>query len=110
MIRRVYEEMPMPIMVTENGIATADDTRRVAYIQTAMKGVENCIQDGIPVKGYMYWSMMDNFEWQKGFGTVSYTHLGICLRACGRRHGAFCHRKSICRAARRRGHCILRDK
>ena len=35
---------------------------------------------------------------------------GICLRACGRRHGAFCHRKSICRAARRRGHCILRDK
>ena len=33
-----------------------------------------------------------------------------CLRACGRRHGAFCHRKSICRAARRRGHCILRDK
>ena len=92
-IRRVYEEMPMPIMVTENGIATADDTRRVAYIQTAMKGVENCIQDGIPVKGYMYWSMMDNFEWQKGFGMtfglisvdrttqtrtakpVSYTHL-----------------------------------
>ena len=67
-IRRVYEEMPMPIMVTENGIATADDTRRVAYIQTAMNGVENCIQDGIPVKGYMYWSMMDNFEWQKGFG------------------------------------------
>lgn len=67
-IRRVYEEMPIPIMVTENGIATADDTRRVAYIQTAMKGVENCIQDGIPVKGYMYWSMMDNFEWQKGFG------------------------------------------
>lgn len=67
-IRRVYEEMPMPIMVTENGIATADDTRRVAYIQKAMKGVENCIQDGIPVKGYMYWSMMDNFEWQKGFG------------------------------------------
>ena len=67
-IRRVYEEIPMPIMVTENGIATADDTRRVAYIQTAMNGVENCIQDGIPVKGYMYWSMMDNFEWQKGFG------------------------------------------
>lgn len=67
-IRRVYEEMPMPIMVTENGIATADDTRRVAYIQTAMNGVENCIQDDIPVKGYMYWSMMDNFEWQKGFG------------------------------------------
>jgi beta-glucosidase len=29
--------------------------------------VANCIADGIPVKGYMYWSLLDNFEWQKGF-------------------------------------------
>ncbi len=67
-IRRVHEELDIPIMVTENGIATADDTRRVAYIETALSGVEKCIADGIPVTGYMYWSMMDNFEWQKGFG------------------------------------------
>lgn len=67
-IRRVHEDLELPIMITENGIATADDTRRVAYIQTALNGVEKCIADGIPVTGYMYWSMMDNFEWQKGFG------------------------------------------
>jgi beta-glucosidase len=72
-IRRVNQEFAaagrkdMPIMVTENGIATADDTRRVAFIEKATDGVANCIADGIPVKGYMYWSLLDNFEWQKGF-------------------------------------------
>lgn len=67
-IRRVAKEMPgIPIMVTENGIATADDTRRVEFIERATDGVANCIADGIDVRGYMYWSLMDNFEWQKGF-------------------------------------------
>ena len=71
-IRRVSEEFhankkDMPIMVTENGIATEDDTRRVAFIEQATDGVASCIQVGIPVIGYMYWSLMDNFEWQKGF-------------------------------------------
>jgi beta-glucosidase len=32
-----------------------------------LQGVENCLNDGIPVKGYCHWSLMDNFEWQKGF-------------------------------------------
>ena len=53
--------------MTENGIATADDTRRVAFIEAALAGVQNCIADGIPVKGYFHWSLMDNFEWQKGY-------------------------------------------
>ena len=66
-IRTVHEKLPIPIIVTENGVATSDDTRRVAFIQEALAGVEECIADGIPVKGYMYWSLLDNFEWQKGF-------------------------------------------
>lgn len=72
-IRRVHEEYTkagkknMPIMVTENGIATEDDTRRVAFIDEAAKGVEACIADHIPVIGYCHWSLLDNFEWQKGF-------------------------------------------
>ena len=53
--------------VAENGIATADDTRRVAFIETALEGVQRCIADGLPVKGYFHWSLMDNFEWQKGY-------------------------------------------
>ena len=66
-IRTAYAELGLPILVTENGVAVSDDTRRVEFIRRALAGVENCIGDGIPVKGYLYWSLMDNFEWQKGF-------------------------------------------
>ena len=66
-IRRVAKEFHGDLIVTENGIATANDTRRVAFIETALAGVQNCIADGLPIKGYFHWSLIDNFEWQKGF-------------------------------------------
>lgn len=66
-IRKVYGDLKIPIMVTENGIATSDDAQRVTFIQKALSGVEACIADQIPVIGYMYWSLLDNFEWQKGY-------------------------------------------
>lgn len=66
-IRRVAQDFKKTLIVTENGIATADDTRREAFIKSALSGVSSCIEDGIPVKGYFYWSLMDNFEWQKGY-------------------------------------------
>ena len=66
-IRKVREDFRGDLIVTENGVAVSDDSRRVEFIGRALRGVENCISDGIPVKGYCYWSLMDNFEWQKGF-------------------------------------------
>lgn len=66
-IRRVHEAFPGQLVVTENGIATADDTRRVAYIDSALAGVRACVDDGIDVAGYMYWSLIDNYEWQNGY-------------------------------------------
>jgi beta-glucosidase len=66
-VRYVSEHLKVPIMITENGIATDDDTRRVAFINRALKGVHDCIADGFQVLGYMHWSLMDNFEWQLGF-------------------------------------------
>ncbi len=66
-IRRVREDFKGDLIVTENGIAVSDDTRRVEFIRRAITGVRNCVADDIPVKGYFYWSLMDNFEWQKGF-------------------------------------------
>ena len=66
-LRRVAEDFHGDLIVTENGIATDDDTRRVAFIERALAGVQNCLADGLPVKGYFYWSLLDNFEWQKGF-------------------------------------------
>lgn len=66
-LRRVREDFKGDLIVTENGVAVPDDSRRVEFIRRALAGVESCLADGIPVKGYMYWSLMDNFEWQKGF-------------------------------------------
>ena len=66
-IRHVREDFKGDLIVTENGIAVSDDTRRVEFIRRAITGVRNCVADDIPVKGYFYWSLMDNFEWQKGF-------------------------------------------
>ena len=66
-LRTVAQSFHGDLIVTENGIATADDTRRVAFIEQALTGVQNCLADGLPIKGYFYWSLMDNFEWQKGF-------------------------------------------
>ena len=66
-IRRVHEDFKGNLIVTENGVAVSDDSRRVEFIRRALQGVENCLRDGIPVKGYCHWSLMDNFEWQKGY-------------------------------------------
>ena len=56
-----------PILVTENGIATDDDTRRIAYTQGALAGLHGCITDGVDVRGYLHWSLFDNFEWFLGY-------------------------------------------
>lgn len=66
-IRKVHQDLKIPIIVTENGIGAADDQVRIDFIRTVMSGVESCIADGIPVLGYMHWSLLDNFEWQLGF-------------------------------------------
>lgn len=66
-VRRVAEKYNGVIIVTENGISTDDDNRRCEFIKEACGGIMDCIDDGINVRGYMYWSLIDNFEWQKGF-------------------------------------------
>ena len=66
-LSRVAKETDLPLLVTENGIATDDDTRRVEYIRRALDGVRKCREDGVPVIGYLHWSLLDNFEWQEGF-------------------------------------------
>lgn len=56
-----------PILVTENGIGTQDDERRVAYYRQALAAVHGCLADGIDVRGYTAWSAFDNFEWALGY-------------------------------------------
>jgi beta-glucosidase len=53
--------------VTENGIATDVDDERIEYVEQALSGVLACLADGIDVRGYVYWSLLDNFEWILGY-------------------------------------------
>ena len=74
-IRDAAAKTGLPVIVTENGIATTDDTRRVEYIRRALNGVINCLKDGLDIRGYTYWSAFDNYEWSLGyrptFGLIS---------------------------------------
>jgi len=69
-IRRVHDYTAgrLPMIVTENGIGTDDDDIRIDYVTRALRGVHACLDDGIDVRGYCYWSLLDNFEWDDGFG------------------------------------------
>lgn len=53
----------VPVMVTENGIATADDGRRIDYTRQALAGLHEAMADGVEVRGYYHWSALDNYEW-----------------------------------------------
>jgi len=67
-IRWAHRTIGKPIHVTESGIATHDDARRIAFIDQALAGVKGCIDEGIQVHSYLYWSLLDNFEWTSGYG------------------------------------------
>jgi beta-glucosidase len=57
----------VPVIVTENGYSGPDDTRRIEYVRRALHSVLDCLDDGIDVGGYTYWSLLDNFEWAYGY-------------------------------------------
>lgn len=58
----------VPVIISENGICAADDRERWEYIQSHLKNVHLAMGQGVNVIGYLYWSLMDNFEWAHGFG------------------------------------------
>jgi beta-glucosidase len=69
-LRRAWEVTggQIPLLVTENGIGTEDDEQRTSYVREALAGVQRAIADGVDVRGYTYWSLLDNFEWAFGYG------------------------------------------
>ncbi len=73
-VRRTAAFTGLPVIVTENGIAADDDRQRIAYVAEALRGVRRCLDDGIDVRGYFVWSLLDNFEWTLGYGPK----FGIC--------------------------------
>jgi beta-glucosidase len=57
----------LPVVVTENGIATDDDAERITYLHDHLAQVKRAMDDGADVLGYLCWSAFDNFEWNHGF-------------------------------------------
>jgi beta-glucosidase len=72
-IRLAARKTNKPIYITESGIGTDDDARRIAWLDASMAEVRKCIAEGVDVKSYIYWSLLDNFEWTQGYGQ----HFGL---------------------------------
>jgi beta-glucosidase len=75
LVRLTRDYMPPPMFITENGMANADsvvdgrvpDAARVEYLRTHLAAVARAIENGVDVRGYFYWSLLDNFEWDSGY-------------------------------------------
>ena len=57
----------LPVYITENGLADAKDQKRAKFIKDHLRWVHKAISEGVDVRGYFYWSLLDNFEWDKSF-------------------------------------------
>ena len=73
-VRRAASYTGIPVTVTENGIATDDDAERIEFVSEALTHLHRCVEDGVEVNGFFYWSLLDNFEWHVGFGPK----FGLC--------------------------------
>ncbi|WP_345801359.1 family 1 glycosylhydrolase [Microbacterium sp. AZCO] len=67
-VRYAHEVSGVPVLVSEHGIQTDDDTQRAAFIPAALDLLSDEIAAGVPVLGYCHWTLMDNFEWIFGYG------------------------------------------
>lgn len=63
-----YSVLKLPIYITENGLADSKDTLRDTMIKRYLYAVSKAMEEGVDVRGYFFWSFMDNFEWAFGFG------------------------------------------
>lgn len=66
-IRLVADRYRKPVMITENGVATSHDAKRVRYLREHLAAVEQAIAEGFDVRGYFAWSLADNYEWHYGY-------------------------------------------
>ena len=91
-----FKKYHLPIIITENGICTTDDNLRWDYIRRHLAAVSRAISEGADVRGYLYWSLLDNFEWDKGFGPrfglieVDYRTFARTVRDSARRYAEVC--------------------
>lgn len=66
-VLRDLQKYKKPILITENGLADAQDKNRSWFLTETIKSIAKAIDEGVDVRGYLHWSLIDNFEWDKGF-------------------------------------------
>ncbi|WP_260929430.1 family 1 glycosylhydrolase [Novosphingobium sp. 9] len=67
-VRYAHSVARVPVIVTEHGLHTSDDTQRARFIPASLKELRRTMSAGVPVLGYIHWSLIDNFEWISGYG------------------------------------------
>ncbi|OGM18742.1 hypothetical protein A2685_02785 [Candidatus Woesebacteria bacterium RIFCSPHIGHO2_01_FULL_37_10] len=65
-VKETWKRYKLPILITENGTADAHEPNRVSFLVNHLKWLQKAINEKVEVKGYFYWSLMDNFEWHLG--------------------------------------------
>jgi len=94
-LERLHAKYHLPIIVTENGCADASDEKRQWWMTHTILALQRALAEGVDVRGYLHWSLLDNFEWDKGrwprFGliAVDYRTMERTVRPSGRRYGTF---------------------
>lgn len=73
-VRYAHATAKVPVLVTEHGVGSDDDRHRAAIIPAALQHLKTAMDEGVPVLGYIHWSLLDNFEWLFGFGPK----FGLC--------------------------------
>ena len=66
-LERLNEKYGLPIIVTENGLADSVDENRQWWLTQTLAGMQRAMDNGVRLDGYLHWSLLDNFEWDKGF-------------------------------------------
>jgi beta-glucosidase len=66
-LERLHEKYNLPIIITENGLADAEDEQRRWWIAQTVLAMHKSLENGVKLEGYLHWSLLDNFEWDKGF-------------------------------------------
>ena len=86
----------LPILVSENGICTQNDEQRWVFIQSHLAQTWRALLEGVPIFGYLYWSLLDNFEWAEGFDPrfglveMDYHSMARRVRESGVRYAEIC--------------------
>ncbi len=91
----------LPIVITENGTAETEDENYQEYLSQHLKAVARAYHQGVPLKGYFWWSLLDNFEWDKGFEPrfglleVDYSNMERKVRPFANTYAKICRENKI---------------